>query len=109
MSEDNDAFVWQESIGREDPAPSYIQITLSTGRVLRVCQEDPINQIELGTIEAMNVRSEGSLMEKYPVDLRRRLTAFDRRFLRTVAVDSEMDKVTDDYLPDVPEDNSGRQ
>jgi len=77
--------------------------------VLRVCQEDLINQIELGTIEAMNVRSEGSLMEKYPVDLSRRLTAFDRRFLRTVGVDSELDKVTDEYLPDVSEDNSGRQ
>jgi hypothetical protein len=76
MSETHDWFVWQESIGREDPAPSYIDVTLSTGRVLRVCQEDLIDQIEAGNIEAEPVLG-GTF-----VDLTRKFTAADRRLLQ---------------------------
>jgi hypothetical protein len=81
---------WQESIGRDDPAPSYINITLSTGRVLKVCQEDLIRQIELGTIEALNITPVNS--SNYPVDLSRVLSASDRRFLQAVGIEAEEDK-----------------
>ena len=89
MSDNNDWSVWQESIGRDDAAPSYINIMLSTGRVLRVCQEDLINCIERGQIEATSVTPEDSLVEKYPIDLSRVLSASDCRFLHAVGISLE--------------------
>jgi hypothetical protein len=83
---------WHESVERDDPAPSYINIELSSGLVLKICQEDLINQIELGTIEVTSVTPEGSLIEKYPVDLSRVLSASDRRFLHAVGIRAEKDK-----------------
>jgi hypothetical protein len=58
--------------------------------VLRVCQEDLINQIEIGAIEAENVTPVSS--GNYPVDLSRVLSASDRRFLRAVGIRADEDK-----------------
>jgi hypothetical protein len=81
--------VWQESIGRNDPAPSYIEIRLSTGRAFRVCQEDIINCMEKGLIEATPAcPSQYALGD--PFNLGRKLSAADQRFLQAVGI--EVDK-----------------
>lgn len=74
---------WHESVERDDPAPSYINIELSSGLALKICQEDLMTQIEAGNIEAEPARG-GEVF-----NLARKFTAADRRFLRACGVAAE--------------------